>query len=189
MGPTHCFSRNWLLVGCFAAAFFVCSPTFAQETRKPAQREFVPTGSMQVQREVFSAMLLKNGLVLIVDGDATSRVPVYAELYQPATGTFIPTGTPAFKRYAYTETLLQNGMVLITGGYFPGALASAELYDPTTGTFTTTGDLKTGRYNHTATLLRDGKVLIIGGMTSASSWLDTAELYDPAKGHLPWSRT
>ena len=45
----------------------------------------------------------------------------------------------------------------------------------------------TGRYAHTATLLSNGKVLVAGGYNFASSWLSSAELYDPASG--TWTNT
>lgn len=44
--------------------------------------------------------------------------------------------------------------------------------------FVPVGDLNYGRWNHTATLLPDGRVLIVGG-GSTSSFVATAELYDP----------
>ena len=42
------------------------------------------------------------------------------------------------------------------------------------------------RHSHTATLLRNGKVLVAGGR-NATSYLTSAELYDPATG--AWSNT
>jgi hypothetical protein len=101
-------------------------------------------------------------------------------------------------RFDFTATLLADGRVLVTGGDLgydanPRALASAELYDPRTGTWTPTGSMLTGRYRHTATLLRDGKVLVAGGNIDSSGvvgigcCLDTAELYEPAKG--TWTAT
>jgi N-acetylneuraminic acid mutarotase len=46
----------------------------------------------------------------------------------------------------------------------------------------TNGSLITARFNHTATLLPNGKVLIAGGNTNNTSYLASAELYDPATG-------
>src|SRR5947209_5838153 len=37
------------------------------------------------------------------------------------------------------------------------------------------------RADHTATLLRDGRVLIAGGMVENGVFLDSAEIFDPAK--------
>lgn len=47
--------------------------------------------------------------------------------------------------------------------------------------FTATGSMTMPRAFHTATLLADGKVLVAGG-TDEFTFLNTAELYDPARG-------
>ena len=52
------------------------------------------------------------------------------------------------------------------------------------GMLVPTGNTTTARFAHTATLLLNGKVLIAGGMEQNGVWLDSAELYDPAKGRF-----
>lgn len=52
------------------------------------------------------------------------------------------------------------------------------------GKLVPTGNTMTARFSHTATLLLNGKVLIAGGMEENGVWLDSAELYDPAKGRF-----
>jgi hypothetical protein len=52
------------------------------------------------------------------------------------------------------------------------------------GTLVPTGNTTTARFSHTATMLPNGKVLIAGGMEQNGVWLDSAELYDPAKGRF-----
>ena len=47
--------------------------------------------------------------------------------------------------------------------------------------FSATGSMGTLRTHHTATLLPNGKVLIVGGFDN-TSWLASAELYDPSTG-------
>jgi hypothetical protein len=69
---------------------------------------------------------------------------------------------------------------------------SAELFDPATGVFSATGSLIQARSHHTATLLSNGNVLVLGGTqtmppggggaAAAPVSLDSAEIYDPAKG-------
>ena len=140
---------------------------------------FVLTGSLNTARNMHTATLLNNGMVLVAGGYGSSGVLASAELYNPVTGTFTPTGSLNTARYNHTATLLNNGMVLIAGGEnSTGALASAELYNPTTGTFTPTASLNFARYESTATVLNNGLVLVTGGEASGT-YLASAELYDP----------
>jgi hypothetical protein len=71
------------------------------------------------------------------------------------------------------------------------SLSSAELYGPAVKTWSlTTGSLSTGGSQHTATFLPTAKVLVAGGpnnLPGNPNWLDSAELYDPAKA--TWSAT
>jgi N-acetylneuraminic acid mutarotase len=60
------------------------------------------------------------------------------------------------------------------------------VYDYANGTNTETGSLNTGRYVHTATLLPNGNVLVAGGY-SGSSYVSSAELFDPTAG--TWTNT
>ena len=88
-------------------------------------------------------------------------------------------------RYGQTATLLQNGKILVVGGFNNNTpLTSAELYDPVTNSWSTTGNMTNARGYHTATLLTSGKVLVAGGNDNdpITSYLDSAELYDPISG-------
>ena len=83
--------------------------------------------------------------------------------------------------------LLDDTTVLYVGGssgtepsdtaaiFYPG------LSQTTKGTMATIGGgLSAARMEHTATRLTDGKVLIVGGRGTGGTYLDTAEIYDPA---------
>jgi hypothetical protein len=134
---------------------------------------------------------LPNGKVLIAGGqDSAGTLLSSAELYDPVSGSFSLTGKMQSPRAQHTATLLSDGKVLLVGS--SQETSSAELFDPATGLFTATGSLGQARTHHTATLLPSGKVLVLGGTqimppvgggaAAAAVSLDSAELYDPAKG-------
>ncbi len=158
--------------------------------RPGSAQTFTPTGDMNVPRAHHTAVLLNNGMVLIVGGypESGQEPLASAELYDPATGTFNLTGSMSTARAQAKAVRLNNGKVLIVGGTSAtAAIASAELYDPATGIFTPIVSMNESRYGATISLLNSGKVLIAGGWTGlteppAGSSLDSAELYDPATG-------
>lgn len=157
----------------------------------PASNTFSLTGSMNVTRFGHETILLGNGLVLAVTGDATGANT--AELYNPATGTWTLTGTPAVFHNNGSATLLASGEVLLAGGDSEGVsgspafTAGAELYHPSTGQWTVTGSLPSARRLQAAVLLPNGQVLVAGGEDSSFSSIASAALYDPATGN--WQST
>jgi hypothetical protein len=158
----------------------------------PASATFSPTGSMTTARGGHSAVLLKDGRVLIADGIAGAccepiRV-ISAELYDPATGTFSRTAAIPESLGDSVSVLLPDGSVLFVGGTgrFDNPPAPAYLYDPAIGTFSPTGSMVAG-WAGTATVLQDGRVLVVGRATNLPigtmpAWLPDAELYDPKTG-------
>jgi len=157
----------------------------------PVIQGFTATGDLNLARTGATATPLPNGKVLIAGGqDSRGAVLSSAELYDPSTGTFTLTGNMRFARARHTATLLPSGKVLLVGNI--SVTGSAELYDPTSSLFSATGALVQARAHHTATLLPNGKVLVLGGTHIAAPVgggaprapvsLDSAEIYDPAKG-------
>ena len=71
-------------------------------------QSFVLTSSLNTGRELATATLLNNGIVLIAGGYGTGGVVGTAELYNPATGTFTLTGSLNTPRYVHTAALLGN---------------------------------------------------------------------------------
>ncbi len=145
--------------------------------------------------------LLADGEVLIAGGgDTHASATNIAELYDPASDSFRPAGSGLMStpRTYHTATLLRDGRVLLAGGMNAEGkpLSSAELFDPKTGKFVPTGGMAYARYTASATALPDGRVLIAGGADTPEGYagagqqraemqsLDTAELYDPARGRF-----
>ena len=142
----------------------------------PATGFFTPTGNMTIPRAGHNAVLLTNGKVLIVGGEAWTDgvrlTDIPAEIYDPDSGTFTATGSfAAAGPGTMNATLLADGKVLVLAYY----TSLAGIYDPATGTFRTVG---LGTSTSTTTLLVNGKVLFTGG-TGDSGQSSNAFLYDP----------
>jgi hypothetical protein len=144
-------------------------------------------------RGTTSAVVLKDGKVLVAGG-GVGQIPVAAaELFDPGPGQWRPTGNLNTARRGHQAVVLQDGRVLVTGGIAGGdLLASAEVYDPASAKWTTTAPMNIPRLGHTLTLLSDGRVLATGGSSldsaSAAGGVQTirpdssAEIYNPATG-------
>jgi hypothetical protein len=145
-------------------------------------------GLMTTARDGHTATLLRNGKILLAGGEVgtSANQPSTGEIYDPLTETFKLAGAETDHRFDFAAASLPNGGVLLVGGdYGSTATSTAEVFDAVAGAFTATGAMKAGRQNTTATLLSTGQVLVAGGYylsRVASSYLSTAELYDPQTG-------
>ncbi|HZP65163.1 MAG TPA: Ig-like domain repeat protein, partial [Rudaea sp.] len=146
--------------------------------------------AMNAARLGATAVLLKNGKVLLAGGIDSGGVLNTAELYDATADTFTATGNLNAARSGASATLLGSGKVLLAGGSSDGtangALNSAEVFDPAgnagAGTFAavagTNASLGVARWQPEAALLLSGKVLVAGGVNSGGA-LTSADLYDP----------
>jgi len=160
------------------------SPRYAgAEIYDPFSGTWTETAAMITPRAWHTAVLLKDGRVLVCGGE--NQAPLKsAEIYDPATGIWTSTGEMAEERQFHTTTLLTDGQVLAVGGGRNEDEVSntAELYDPTTGKWSSAGSMRALRMKHIAARLPDGRVLIAGG---SLDWQEdrvsnSAEFYDPA---------
>jgi hypothetical protein len=83
-----------------------CGATLASaEVFDPATNTWTPTGSMSQARDLFQAVLLQDGRVLVAGGHISLEPPyatfATAELYDPATGTWTATGSMSTARGQY----------------------------------------------------------------------------------------
>ncbi len=167
----------------------------------PQGNRFAPVqAQMNVPRESYVAVMMRNGRVLFAGGRNASYLNS-AEIFDPSTGAFVLTtkevtnaagdteieqSNLSYGRGSASAVLLQGGRVLIAGGFNGKYLSSAEIFDPGTGAFSTTGSMSSAREGFTMTLLPStGKVLVAGGYNG--DWLDSAELYDPSKGSFAYT--
>jgi hypothetical protein len=142
---------------------------------------------MRKGREAATAVLLRNGQVLVTGGffPEIGSIPE-AELYTPGSEafTFIGKIFPG-RRYA-ASALLFDGRALVVGGY--DGPATAQIYSPVAETWGPEITMAEQREAPTATLLTntgtnlDGEVLVAGGVIAGtgSHGGKLVELYNPA---------
>jgi hypothetical protein len=109
--------------------------------------------------------------------DSASNSPQTTSLSGAGTSGFSGGGNMSVALAYHTATVLNNGEVLVAGS------GSGAIFNLTTGNFAAPISMVAVRQYHAATLLNNGKVLITGGYNfTTSSWLASAELYDPGTG-------
>lgn len=156
------------------------------EIYNPATGEWSESTSMKVPRERHTVHKLADGSLIVIGGNRGSTgnnlVTGSIERYDPTTDTWTEVASLETPRQNHTSVQLLNGKILIMGGYTGGITANCELFDPATNTVSSAAPMHHNRHDHHSILLDDGKVLTAGGRDggSASTYLRTAELYDPA---------
>lgn len=140
----------------------------------PASGEFSSAGHMTRPRDGHSAVLLRDGRVLIVGGMGDDGI-ASAEIWDPVDGSFRATGSLAHgraPRYHGRLALLPDDRVMVVGGErADGSLVEPpEIWDPASETWSAPEpSLATRR--PPGVDLADGRVLIVDG--------DGARIWDP----------
>jgi len=144
-------------------------------------------------RGTTTAVLLKDGRVLVAGG-GVGAIPIdQAELFDPAAGTWKATGALKQARRGHTAVLLNDGRVMVAGGRDADGepMSSTEIYDPASGQWTAAAPMSIGRIGHSMSLLKDGRVLVAGGTSRGPSGASggqtirpdaSAEIFDPKTG-------
>jgi hypothetical protein len=154
-----------------------------------ATGEFVPTGSLNIERHSQIALPLADGRVIVIGGTSGGwggQGLASTELYDPDTEAWQIGPSMNYPRQRHTATYLQDGRILVTGGSMNGStgISSVEALDSEQQGWTVTAPLSVPRSMHTAVLLEDGRVVAVGGWTGSQS-LASVEIYDPAANQ--WS--
>src|SRR5688572_17206273 len=141
----------------------------------PATNRWSPAAPMSRARGFFSTTVLPNGKVLVVGGDTGGAAFTAAEIYDPELDQWTAAAPAPTGRVGHCAVLLPAiGRVL-----FAGPTSRVDLYDWVTNTWSDAGSMTASRHVPTCARLRDGRVLVAGG-EFASTYLNTAEVYDPA---------
>ena len=173
------------------------------ELYDPTTGKFTPTANDMPEPHFLHAIaVLPSGNVLVAGGFAGGGIFFFlnaqaaATTFDPLTNSFTGFTPLNLTRAVIEAAVLGDGSVFIPGGSnFQGeALANAELYPATSpgGRFvpvTISGGMHTERVDQRAITLADGQILITGGINGVGARADSAELYDPATGHLTLTRT
>jgi hypothetical protein len=165
-------------------------PLASAEIYNPSAGTFRVLGNLNTARYEHTAATISSGTlsgsVFLVGGlDSFGNSLNTVETYTVGSAFFDGPLYLHNGRAGNTETPLNDGTLLVTGGCtgencYGGYLSSAELSGLGNEDFTLlTAAMSSSRSRHTATLLNGGMVLLAGGY-NGSTYLSSAELYQPA---------
>lgn len=159
------------------------------ELYNPITGKFEVGPKLNISRRYHSAILLKDGRVLIVGGVGKGGFLSEAEIYNPKTNEFNLVGKMNTPKMGPNLYLLKDGNVLASGGIkdqdkgMDSIFArEIELYNPKTNKFTIIAT-RTSEANEPAeVLLSDDTLLFSGSQTGVGlslRWYASSEIFDP----------
>jgi hypothetical protein len=163
--------------------------TTAAEIYDPVTGSWSATGSLLHPRQTHASVLLADGRVLVVGGDAGSpglyKGTTTCQVWSPVTGVFSAAASMTAPRGQHAAVRLLDGRVLTVGGNsnatgFP--ITSAEVYDPAIDLWESAGTTASGGTFPALAALSDGRALALGGQPTGSSPSAAADVFDPATG-------
>ncbi|MGN6406297.1 fibronectin type III domain-containing protein [Sinomonas sp.] len=128
------------------------------------------------------SVVLNSGKILQWDGWQT---PEPTSLYDPSTGSFTTITAPS-SIFCSGNAKLADGRVIVAGGYGVTTtgnqgLTDTNVFDPSTQAWSRLASMNLPRWYPDLVELADGRyVAISGNSSSASTWADTPEVYDPS---------
>jgi N-acetylneuraminic acid mutarotase len=153
----------------------------------PSNGKWSVAASMHWPRAGFEAVLLGDGNVLVMGGEAAfGNVTNTAEIYNPSTNSWTMTGSMALPRIDHQAVLLNDGRVFVVGGTLVNGSSEAEIYNPATGSWTSTPPQPFPRQDMLVVKLNDGNVLVAGG-ASKTAPTTLSEIYNPSTN--TWTQT
>lgn len=132
------------------------------EIYDPATGLFTRTGNMLIASSWSGLVVLADGRLMKVGGQASGDYSTRAEIWNPATNQWSLTGSMAETRTNIRPALLPDGKVLVAGGNNIMVLQTTEIWDPATGLFTPGSALPEAMDVDTSTTLANGNVILTG---------------------------
>lgn len=184
-----------LISGGDYSVYNITKRNIPNELYNPKTEKFKIAAKMKIPRFSHSAILLKDGRVLIVGGvgrnNGKTHKLVSAEIYDPKTNKFKLIGNMNIARRTPNLYLLKDGNVLISGGIKDQDkdkgmdsiyVKEIEIYNPKTNRFKIISTRTSEANDPAEVLLSDDKLLYTGSQTGVGlslMWYKNSEIFDP----------
>jgi hypothetical protein len=125
----------------------------------PASGSWTKVAPMTQSRSMQSAVLLRDGRVLVAGGANASTEITSSEIFNPATGKWMKAANMPVDRGSALAITLPDGRVFVTGGFSSAGSPPSSLYDPGANAWSTLKFPPTGYVVSSAFLNRAGQIV------------------------------